>query len=135
VPLASRDYLTLRDILEGWKAAPDVRYLAVTDNQGQVLASVDWNKQIPLPPPSAVDGERDIIHVAFPIEYQGVRREAVAAPALPLPAPSVATGDPPPMGGKPGIRDFGYLPRTSPRACPERRPEADTRDEWRRENR
>ncbi|MBI4997150.1 MAG: EAL domain-containing protein [Rhodocyclales bacterium] len=73
VPLASRDYLTLRDILEGWKTAADVRYLAVTDNQGQVLAAVDWNKQIPLPAPTAIRDAGDIIHVNFPVEYQGVQ--------------------------------------------------------------
>ncbi|MBI5783908.1 MAG: EAL domain-containing protein [Rhodocyclales bacterium] len=73
VPLASRDYLTLRDILEGWKTAADIRYLAVTDNQGQVLAAVDWNKQIPLPAATPIDDAGDIIHVAFPVEYQGVQ--------------------------------------------------------------
>lgn len=40
LPLAARDYPALRDILEGWKAAEDIRYLAVTNNQGQILAGV-----------------------------------------------------------------------------------------------
>lgn len=71
VPLASRDYLTLRDILEGWKTAEDVRYLAVTDNQGQILAAVAWDKQMPLPAPTPVAAAGDLIHVAFPVEYQG----------------------------------------------------------------
>ena len=61
VPLASRDYPTLRDILEGWKSAEDVRYLAVTDNQGQILAAVDWNKVEPLPAPTAVSADNDTI--------------------------------------------------------------------------
>jgi diguanylate cyclase (GGDEF)-like protein/PAS domain S-box-containing protein len=73
VPLASRDYLTLRDILEGWKTAEDVRYLAVTDNQGQLLASVGWNKAIPLPAPTSIREAGDVIHVSFPVEYQGVQ--------------------------------------------------------------
>lgn len=72
VPLASRDYPTLRDILEGWKAAEDVRYLAVTDNQGQTLAAIGWEAGRALPMPSALDASADIIHVAFPVEYQGV---------------------------------------------------------------
>jgi diguanylate cyclase (GGDEF)-like protein/PAS domain S-box-containing protein len=73
VPLASRDYLTLRDILEGWKTAEDIRYLAVTDNQGRILAAVDWNKNEPLPAPTSVSEAGDTIHVAFPVEYQGVQ--------------------------------------------------------------
>lgn len=71
VPLASRDYLTLRDILEGWKTAEDVRYLVVTDNQGQILAAVDWNHATPLPAPTPVGAAGNVIHVSFPIEYQG----------------------------------------------------------------
>jgi len=73
VPLASRDYPTLRDILEGWKSAEDVRYLAVTDNQGQILAAVGWDRKKPLPGPSPVSALADTIHVVFPVEYQGVQ--------------------------------------------------------------
>ncbi|MDP3537465.1 MAG: EAL domain-containing protein [Azonexus sp.] len=72
VPLASRDYPTLRDILEGWKGAEDIRYLAVTDNQGQILAAVGWDALKPLPEPSAFSAASEVIHVAFPVEYQGV---------------------------------------------------------------
>lgn len=72
VPLASRDYPTLRDILDGWKGAEDISYLAVTDNQGQVLVAVGWDPQVPLPAPSALSADSETIHVAFPIEYQGV---------------------------------------------------------------
>ena len=71
VPLASRDYVTLRDILEEWKTAEDIRYLVVTDNQGQILAAVDWNKRDPLPAPTSVSEAGDVVHVAFPVEYQG----------------------------------------------------------------
>jgi diguanylate cyclase (GGDEF)-like protein/PAS domain S-box-containing protein len=73
VPLASRDYPTLRDILEGWKTAEDVRYLAVTDNQGQLLAAVGWNRNTPLPSPTSVREAGDVVHVSFPVEYQGVQ--------------------------------------------------------------
>jgi diguanylate cyclase (GGDEF)-like protein/PAS domain S-box-containing protein len=73
VPLASRDYVTLRDILEGWRTAADIRYLAVTDNQGQILAAVDWNKQNRLPAATSINDAGDIIHVVFPVEYQGVQ--------------------------------------------------------------
>jgi diguanylate cyclase (GGDEF)-like protein/PAS domain S-box-containing protein len=71
-PLAARDYPTLRDILEGWKSAEDIRYLAVTDNQGNVLAAVGWDTRKRLPEPTPVGAEGDTIHVAFPVEYQGV---------------------------------------------------------------
>lgn len=72
VPLASRDYPTLRDILDGWKGAEDIRYLAVTDNQGQILVAVGWDPKTPLPAPSALSADNETIHVAFPVEYQGV---------------------------------------------------------------
>jgi diguanylate cyclase (GGDEF)-like protein/PAS domain S-box-containing protein len=72
VPLASRDYPTLRDILEGWKEAADVRYLAVTDNQGQILATVGWDALKPLPATTAFSAGNATIHVSFPVEYQGV---------------------------------------------------------------
>lgn len=71
-PLAARDYPTLRDILEGWRSAEDIRYLAVTDNQGNVLAAVGWDSRKPLPTPTPVGADGDTIHVSFPVEYQGV---------------------------------------------------------------
>lgn len=71
-PLAARDYPTLRDIIEGWKEAEDIRYLAVADNQGQILVAVGWDPARPLPEPSALNAASAVIHVAFPVEYQGV---------------------------------------------------------------
>ncbi|MRR50097.1 MAG: EAL domain-containing protein [Rhodocyclaceae bacterium] len=73
VPMASRDYPTLRDILEGWKNAEDIRYLAVTDNRGQILASVGWERRNTLPEPTPVGGSGDVIHVRFAVDYQGVQ--------------------------------------------------------------
>lgn len=72
VPLASRDYPTLHDILSGWKVAEDVRYLAVTDNQGVILAAVGWDDKQPLPAPTSVREGGETIHVSFPVEYMGV---------------------------------------------------------------
>lgn len=71
-PLVSRDYATLREILEGWQAAEDVRYLAVTDQRGQVLTSVGWPKDRALPEPNSVRTSGDILHVAFPVDYMGM---------------------------------------------------------------
>ena len=71
-PLAARDYPTLRDILEGWKDAEDVRYLAVADRRGQILSAVGWPNNRALPTPTGVRTDGETIHVAFDIEYQGV---------------------------------------------------------------
>ena len=71
-PLAARDYPTLRDILEGWQQAEDIRYLVVTDPRGQILASVGWTAGTPLPPPSGFQSDQDVIHVAFPVDFEGM---------------------------------------------------------------
>jgi len=70
-PLVARDYATLRDILDGWKNAEDVTYLAVTDPAGQILASSGWATEQSLPPasPEFITGE--IHHVVFPAEFAG----------------------------------------------------------------
>lgn len=71
-PLAARDYATLRDILEGWQSAEDVIYLAVTDQRGQLLASVGWPADRPLPAPTGIRDGGDTIHVGFAVNYQGM---------------------------------------------------------------
>lgn len=71
VPLASRDYPTLRDILEGWRHASDIRYLVVTDVRGQVLAAAGWERDKPLPAPTPADAAGEVIHVAFDVDFQG----------------------------------------------------------------
>jgi PAS domain S-box-containing protein len=67
LPLASRDYATLRDILDGWRKADDVRYLVVTDKGGRILAASGWNEATPLPRPGPGDG--DMAHVRFAVDY------------------------------------------------------------------
>lgn len=42
VPLAERDYASLRDILDGWQQNDDIEYLVLTDPQGHRLASSHW---------------------------------------------------------------------------------------------
>lgn len=49
IPLASRDYAMLRDILDGFKNSQDIVYLAVTDTQNKILASTGWNTTKSLP--------------------------------------------------------------------------------------
>ncbi len=72
VPLVARDYSTLRDILEGWLSAEDIVYLAVTDQRGRTLVSVGWPADRPLPAPTEVREGGDVVHVVFPVDYQGV---------------------------------------------------------------
>jgi diguanylate cyclase (GGDEF)-like protein/PAS domain S-box-containing protein len=73
VPLAARDYATLRDILTGWLRADDVRYLAVTDRSGRILSSVGWDRGQSLPAPTTVRDGGDLIHVVFDVDYAGQR--------------------------------------------------------------
>jgi PAS domain S-box-containing protein len=73
-PLAAQDYATLRDILDGWRQADDVSYLAITDSNGKLLAASGWNSVLPLPAPSAPVGcfeTADVLHVAFPLTMLG----------------------------------------------------------------
>lgn len=69
VPLASRDYATLRDILDGWRKASDITYLAVTDPDGRILASSGWPPAAALPLVNRSEGQ--IRHVRFPVDYLG----------------------------------------------------------------
>nr|WP_288090938.1 EAL domain-containing protein [Thauera sp.] len=68
VPLASRDYATLRDILDGWRTADEVVYIAAIDPDGAVLAASGVSVDAPLPA-LGVSGETH--HLRFPIEFLG----------------------------------------------------------------
>lgn len=70
-PLAARDYATLRDILDGWRRAEDVTYIAVTDPAGKILAASGWDAARPLPAPAKTVEPGSVLHVAFPVEYLG----------------------------------------------------------------
>jgi diguanylate cyclase (GGDEF)-like protein/PAS domain S-box-containing protein len=63
LPLASRDYATLRDILDGWRKSEDVTYLRVTDATGRVLAASGE--------PDASGASKQIRRVGFPVDYLG----------------------------------------------------------------
>lgn len=71
LPLASRDYATLRDILDGWRQAEDVRYLVVTDKQGRTLAASGWNSGQALPPPGPDAQGGNVRNVRFSVDYLG----------------------------------------------------------------
>ncbi|HJW03593.1 MAG TPA: EAL domain-containing protein [Azospira sp.] len=71
VPLAARDYATLRDIIDGWRKSADVTYLVVTDPRLQILAASGWKQTGPLPSPSKEFVGGGVYHVAFNVELQG----------------------------------------------------------------
>jgi len=71
VPLATRDYATLRDIFDGWQESDDIVYLALTDPAGHRLASSRWPETRPLPPPGPDPEGADLVHIRFPIEIYG----------------------------------------------------------------
>ncbi|MBS1199090.1 MAG: domain S-box [Proteobacteria bacterium] len=68
LPLAARDYATLRDILDGWRQTGDINYLVVTDPSGSILATSGWPAGTPLPKPSTDFKKSGIFHVAFPVK-------------------------------------------------------------------
>ncbi|MBL8488343.1 MAG: EAL domain-containing protein [Rhodocyclaceae bacterium] len=70
-PLAARDYATLRDILDGWRRAEDVAYIAVTDPAGKVLAASGWDAASTLPEPTKTVEPGAVLHVAFPVDVLG----------------------------------------------------------------
>lgn len=71
VPLASRDYATLRDILDGWRKAEDILYLVVADNNGRILAATGWDDETPLPEPGRDNLGQALTHVSFNVDYLG----------------------------------------------------------------
>jgi len=71
VPLATRDYATLRDVFDGWQESDDIVYLALTDPFGHRLASSRWPESRALPPPGPDKEGAEILHIRFPIEIYG----------------------------------------------------------------
>lgn len=70
-PLAARDYATLRDILDGWRKAGDVEYLAVTGPDGGILAASGWSADRPLPPESTSFAVGEPHHEVMSVDYLG----------------------------------------------------------------
>jgi diguanylate cyclase (GGDEF)-like protein/PAS domain S-box-containing protein len=69
IPLISRDFATLRDMLEAWCKADDINYMVVTDEGNHPLvAAGNWKLDDKLPTPGQNKNERV---VAFPIELEG----------------------------------------------------------------
>ncbi|RKT58658.1 PAS domain S-box-containing protein [Azonexus fungiphilus] len=71
VPLASRDYATLRDILDGWQESEEIEYMVLTDPQGHRLASSRWPENQALPAPGIEASGPPVLHSRFPIEIYG----------------------------------------------------------------
>ncbi|HJW23383.1 MAG TPA: EAL domain-containing protein [Rhodocyclaceae bacterium] len=70
-PLAARDYATLRDILDAWRRAEDISYLAVSDKGGRLLVASGWRQEEALPAPSSDINALGDTHVRFPVEFLG----------------------------------------------------------------
>jgi len=71
VPLVSRDYATLRDILDGWRQADELHYIAVSDPQGRILAASGIDAAHALPEPQANVPWGQTMHIRFPVTYIG----------------------------------------------------------------
>jgi len=71
LPLASRDYATLRDVLDGWRQADDMVYLVVTDTSSGILAASGWAAGQALPAPSKDFRNVEVLHVSFPVDVLG----------------------------------------------------------------
>ena len=71
LPLAARDYATLRDVLDGWRQADDMVYLAVTGPDASVLASSGWPDGQALPEPSKDFRHVDVLDVSFAVDVLG----------------------------------------------------------------
>ena len=71
LPLAARDYASLRDILDGWQQAGDISYLVVTDPAGRLLASSGWDQGPVLPAPTKDIKNAKVLHVVFPVDVLG----------------------------------------------------------------
>ena len=71
VPLITRDYATLRDILDGWQQAEEIEYLVLMDPQGERLASSHWPEQQALPEINDTLSDATILHSRFAITISG----------------------------------------------------------------
>lgn len=67
IPMASRDYVSIHEMLENWQSSPDIDYLVLTDLAGERLAAAglpDWEDL----PPEGKDAEKPLMHGSFPVE-------------------------------------------------------------------
>ncbi len=71
IPLLTSDYATLREILDGWRQADDIRYLVVTGPDGRRLAASGWDDHEALPAASSAIRPGELHHVSFPVALAG----------------------------------------------------------------
>ncbi len=74
-PLASRDYATLREILDENRREKGIVYLVLFDDTGKVVAASGWDLQRPLPPVAhnLADGGQGRFDTEMPLELSGQR--------------------------------------------------------------
>ncbi|NTV10283.1 MAG: EAL domain-containing protein [Zoogloea sp.] len=72
-PLAARDYATIRDMLDAWRRAPDVRYLGVLDQDMRQVAASGWPAGEALPDalPDPTDNPQSDLR--YPVDFLGQR--------------------------------------------------------------
>jgi diguanylate cyclase (GGDEF)-like protein/PAS domain S-box-containing protein len=66
--LFSRDYASLREILEGWQDNDKVLYMVVTSADGETRITANWPEDALLPAPGH-DREAQVWHVAHPVKF------------------------------------------------------------------
>lgn len=69
--LAARDFATLRELLEAWREATDVEYLAVSERGGRIIAASGWSTEQALPEPQEGLVDSGIAHQAFDVQFAG----------------------------------------------------------------
>ncbi len=71
VPLVSRDYASLYDILAGWQKPGEIEYLVLSDTDGKRLTSIGWPDQEALPVPGKDTRGAPLLHSSFPVDLYG----------------------------------------------------------------
>lgn len=70
IPMASRDYVSIHEMLETWLSPGDIEYLVLTDLAGERLVSAGWPDWEALPA-AGKDAQQPLMHGNFPVEVFG----------------------------------------------------------------
>lgn len=72
IPMASRDYVSIHEMLESWQSSGDIEYLVLTDVAGERLVNAGWPDWEALPKVGK-DPRMEVMHGSFPVEVYGQR--------------------------------------------------------------
>ena len=70
IPMASRDYVSIHEMLDTWQSDSDIVYLVLTDNAGERLVAAGLPEWEPLPKPGH-DTRESVMHGSFPVAVYG----------------------------------------------------------------